>query len=145
MYFGTNNLNVSVEACSFAKNYAQVVKSYLALGIESKGVVRSLPLYLRPSPLAGCLGAWLAGERHESKQTGGGQAATAGVFCPPARAQKKQNQGPFLLLFFLNRAFFDTSPPFFSLFSTQEWCTFTQTTSTCRWRPAASRAISRDL
>ena len=51
MYFNTGSTNVSVETCSFANNYAEVVKSYLALGIESKGVVGSLPIYLRPWPL----------------------------------------------------------------------------------------------
>ena len=93
--------------------------SLLSLSLTLSLVPSSLSISVRPSPLAGCLVACClagGGERDQSsKQTGGGQAATAaGVFCPPAQlGRAKQNQGPFLLLFFFNRPYFLT--PLFSL------------------------------
>ena len=67
MYFETNNLNVSVEACNFANNYAGVVKIYLALQIEWKGVVCSLssyiPSYVSISVPRSWLGGWAPGSQ----------------------------------------------------------------------------------
>jgi hypothetical protein len=111
MYFETNNINMSLEGCSFASNYAGMVKKKLASFIEKRLFDPFLTLYIRPSPLAGgCLGAC-------------GQPRTAGVFCSPllhvgkTKSTKAKVSSYF---FYLNRAFLTTPPPFFSIFRGEE-------------------------
>jgi hypothetical protein len=79
IYFHSYNRNVSVEVCSFASNYANIVKRFSYRDKFKRDC--SLTPFLAPG--------WVPDSqvRHESKQTGGGQAAIVGVFCLPARAQ----------------------------------------------------------
>jgi hypothetical protein len=85
-------------------------------------LARSFPLYLRPSPLAGCLVAWLAGEREQSSKQKGGRAGKQqllGSFArPPWGAQNKIKDLSSVIFF--KTSFFLHFRPFFSLFSMQE-------------------------